>query len=94
MSGIRDWGILDLAYKEQRHHPYEPPEVETSKSFQLPTAKNVTLAEFDPSAQGLITAHRIRDYRRKHFTLVLLPQIGIEADAYTAPLEVEEGAML
>lgn len=93
--GIKDWAVLlDKRYVDMRHKPYQPPKVEASKSFQLPTARDITLAEYDPSAQGLITAHRIRDYRRKHFTLVLLPDIEIEIDAYTAPMEVVEGAIL
>lgn len=94
MSNIRDWWVLDFKYKEQHIDHYTPPKVDASKSFHLPTAKDITLAEFDPSSQGLITAHRIRDYRRKHFTLVLLPDIEIEADAYTKPLEVTDGAIL
>lgn len=94
MVSIRDWLVLERLYKENRHVPYKKPEVVKSNSFQLDTAKNITLAEYDPSAQGLITAHRLRDYRRKHFTLVLLPDIEIEIDAYTAPLEVTDGRLL
>lgn len=91
---IRDWAILDRRYKEVRHQPYKPKRLEASRTFQLPKARDITLAEYDPSSQGLITAHRIRDYRRRHFSLVLLPEIEIEADAYTAPLEVSDSAVL
>lgn len=91
---IRDWAILDRQYKEVRHKPYTPKRLEASRTFQLPKARDITLAEYDPSSQGLITAHRIRDYRRRHFSLVLLPEIEIEADAYTAPLEVSDSAVL
>lgn len=41
----------------------------------LKDAKEITLAEFDPSVRDLITAHRIKDYRRRTFSLNLLPKI-------------------
>lgn len=38
-------------------------------------AKEITLSEYDPYTRDLITAHKISDYRRKSFSLNLLPKI-------------------
>ena len=40
----------------------------------------ITLAEFDPVSKDAITAHRLRDYRRKTFNLTLLPDVHILLD--------------
>lgn len=45
------------------------------KAFLLPTAKDITLAEYDPSSSDAITAHHLSDYRRRKFSLTLLPSI-------------------
>lgn len=90
--GLGDWAALDLFYAEQKHVPYQPKEVENSAGFQLPTAKTITLAEYSPASQGAITAHRIRDYRRRSFSLVLLPNIEVAMDKFLSPvLEVSLG---
>ena len=92
--GIRDFGILDLMYNEPSWKPYNPPKPEGTPVFRIPTAKTITLAEYDPSSQGTITAHRIKDYRRKTFSLTLLPNIHTVLDDRFAPLEVVNGAIL
>ena len=46
----------------------------------LPDAKHVTIAEISPVAKGKITAHRLKDYRRKSFSLMLLPDIELLID--------------
>lgn len=46
----------------------------------LSDAVNVTLAEYDVNTKNAITAHHIKDYRRKKFNLVLLPRINILFD--------------
>ena len=46
----------------------------------LEDAVDITLAEFDRNTKDVITAHRLQDYRRKRFNLVLLPQVDIMFD--------------
>lgn len=43
-------------------------------------SKVVTLAEFDPVSKNAITAHHLKDYRRKNFNLTLLPDVHILLD--------------
>lgn len=42
----------------------------------LNDAKEITLAEYDVDTKDAITAHHLKDYRRKRFNLVLLPDIS------------------
>ena len=91
---LRNWDILDLELAIVPFTPYEPPKVEGSPVFQLPTAKEITLAEYDVSCQGVITAHRISDYRRRKFSLVLLPNVNIWIDDLFLVPEVTDGAVL
>lgn len=46
----------------------------------VPDAVNITLAEYDVRTKNAITAHHMKDYRRKKFNLVLLPKIDILFD--------------
>lgn len=46
----------------------------------LNDAKLITLAEYDVDTKDAITAHHLRDYRRRSFSLVLLPKIDILYD--------------
>ena len=41
----------------------------------LNDAKPITLAQYDPVSMNAITAHNLKDYRRKNFNLVLLPKV-------------------
>lgn len=85
-GNLSAWSVLDLYYDEQRHVPYAPKVVDSSAGFQLPTAKTITLAEYSPVSQGAITAHRIRDYRRRSFSLVLLPNVKVAMDMFFTPI--------
>lgn len=54
---------------------------ETSVGLPIvPDAVDVTLAEYDVTTKNAITAHKLKDYRRKKFNLVLLPKIDILFD--------------
>ena len=46
----------------------------------LNDAVNVTLAEYDVTMKNAITAHHLKDYRRKVFNLKLLPKINLLFD--------------
>ena len=39
----------------------------------LEDANDITLAEYDRNTKDIITAHKMKDYRRKRFNLILLP---------------------
>lgn len=54
--------------------PKEMDEVFKGKPL-LNDAKPITLAEYDVDTKDMITAHHLKDYRRKKFNLVLLPKI-------------------
>lgn len=94
MSNLHSWSVLDMQYVEQKHLPYAPKKVDSSRGFQLPTAKHITLSEFSPASQGAITAHRIRDYRRRSYSLILLPNISVAIDKFLSPVEVSSSAVL
>ncbi len=47
----------------------------------LHDAKDITLAQYDPITSDVITAHIIKDYRHKVYSLTLLPQVTIMFDA-------------
>ena len=94
MSGLRDWGILELHYQTPSWKPYTPPKQEGPPVFRMSNARNITLAEYDPSSQGTITAHRIKDYRRRSYSLTLLPNIHTVLDDRFKPLEVINGTIL
>ena len=46
----------------------------------LRDTKEITLAEYDVDTKNAITAHRIKDYRRRIYNLVLLPRVNILFD--------------
>ena len=46
----------------------------------LEDARDITLAEYDRNTKDTITAHRMKDYRRKRFNLILLPEVDILFD--------------
>lgn len=46
----------------------------------LNDAKEITLAEYDTDTKDAITAHHLKDYRRKQFNLILLPKINVLFD--------------
>lgn len=43
-------------------------------------AQEITLAQYDRHTKDVITAHKMADYRRKRFNLVLLPEVDILFD--------------
>lgn len=76
--GMRYYGILTgLKLDIERPTPYVGKKPNTSKMFLMPTAKDVTLAEYNAASSDAITAHRLSDYRRRRFSLTLLPDVHI-----------------
>lgn len=76
--GMRYFGLLTgLQLNIDTPKPYTEVRQSTSKMFLMPTAKDVTLAEYHPASSDAITAHRLSDYRRRRFSLVLLPNVHI-----------------
>lgn len=79
-------GFISIYDSLDRHIEVTPPvvtkspeEVFAGKAI-LADAKDVTLAEFDVNTKNAITAHHLKDYRRKSFYLALLPKIDILFD--------------
>lgn len=66
-------------FAKQPHVPKPIEEVAAGKPI-LSDAKVITLAEYDLDTKDAITAHRIKDYRRKRFNLLLLPKINVTFD--------------
>ena len=61
--------------------PYTPPEVSTVKGHKLlDNAKTITLAHEDPDTKDYITAHKIKDYRRRRYLITLLPNTSVLYD--------------
>lgn len=76
--GMRYYGILTgLKLDIERPTPYLERKPNKSKIFLMPTAKDVTLAEYNAASSDAITAHRLSDYRRRRFSLTLLPDVHI-----------------
>lgn len=74
------YGYLHTSVMVRQAPPIKEPE-ETVPSVKLrPDAKDITLAQYDRTTKDLITAHRISDYRRKKFELLLLPPVEILFD--------------
>lgn len=63
----------------QQERLREPSKLADGKPI-LNDAKDITLAEFDVDTKNAITAHHIKDYRRKRFNLILLPKVDILFD--------------
>lgn len=56
---------------------------EVSKGLPLvEDARDVTLSQYEPMTKDFITAHRIKDYRRKTFNLILLPDVDVLFDEF------------
>ena len=76
--GMKYYGILTgLKLDIERPTPYVEKKPGKSKMFLMPTAKDITLAEYNASSSDAITAHRLSDYRRRRFSLTLLPDFHI-----------------
>lgn len=76
--GLRYFSILTgMQIDIQPYTPYIDEKLSESKTFLMPTAKEITLAEYNAASSDAITAHRLSDYRRRQFSLVLLPDVHI-----------------
>lgn len=92
---LRWFNILtDFELDIEPPKPYKEPVATSNREFLLPTAKDVTLAEYSTVSMGAITAHRIADYRRRHFSLVLLPEVHTLLDDLINTKEVENVSVL
>ena len=69
--------------------PYKDAPVPERRAFQMSTAKEITLAEYNEASRDAITAHRLADYRQHRFSLVLMPEVYILMDEMLKPPEVE-----
>lgn len=79
--GIIDYfGELDRSTRVTQSPPVRTFEDVFEGKPILSDAKQVTLAEFNLDSKNAITAHHLKDYRRKQFNLVLLPKIDILFD--------------
>lgn len=86
--------LTDYKLDIEQHHPYVPPQAAHNREYQVPTAKEVTLAEYNMASMGAITAHRIADYRRRHFSLVLLPDVHTVLEEMLNVKELENVSVL
>ena len=74
--GVRNFNLITGTRLDIKpHHPFEETKKYTTQVFKMPT--EVTLAEFNPKSSEAITAHKLSDYRRRRFSLVLLPNISV-----------------
>lgn len=81
-----------LKYFSIMSYPYtaipkpEPPKPVIPEAKLVPFMERadteITLAEYNPMSSDAITAHKLRDYRRRHFTLPLLPELSIGMDVF------------
>lgn len=71
--------LMDHTFAKQPPVLKQPDETFVGKPI-TPDAIEVTLVEYDVDTKNAITAHRIKDYRRKRFDFKLLPKIDILFD--------------
>lgn len=71
--------VTNYGVRQQVHKHYVPPP-KSVPDFNIGTAVDITLSEVEPRTSSYVTAHRIRDYRRTKFTLMLLPSIDLLYD--------------
>ena len=71
--------IHNYACNEASVQIYKP--VEKASVQILGDIKEITIAENDPTSRDVITAHRLKDYRRKVFSLLILPEVEVLLDS-------------
>lgn len=75
MSVIHYYNALSSVKQVKPIEQHKEYEVVFAGKKILPDATPVTLAEYDVDTKDAITAHRLKDYRRRTYNLVLLPKI-------------------
>ena len=79
-------GVISLYARLYGDTPVKQPTVVDSPDIVydsvpvLDDAKDITLAQYSRYTKDVITAHRMKDYRRKRFNLILLPDVNIMFD--------------
>lgn len=81
MSVLHYYNSLFDRVAVRQPEPYKEFEEVFAGKEILSDAKQVTLAEYDVDTKNAITAHRLKDYRRKVYNLVLLPKIDTLFDS-------------
>jgi hypothetical protein len=64
-----------------RPAPYTESKSRRTVPLEIGTPKEITLAEYNEFSDDLITAHKLRDYRKRTYTLLMLPDIKLPIDA-------------
>ena len=74
---VNNYGIFPPSW-----HPYLEDKKPKSSipTFTPSDAKEISLAEYDAAASVYITAHRLKDYRHRTFTLVPMPNVKLIFD--------------
>ena len=62
----------------------------STRAFLVPTAKEITLANIDPVSRDAVTAHKLADFRRRKFSLILLPTVFCVMDVMLETLTPQE----
>lgn len=80
-------GQIDYYERLYAHKPgikpitvIQPPEVNNKPLPFKPEINDITLAQYDLRTTDVITAHKLKDYRRKQFNFVLLPRVSTMFD--------------
>lgn len=71
--------LIPDVYVKQPEVVKQPEEVSQGLEI-VPDAVQITLAEYDVKSKNAITAHHLKDYRRRKFNLILLPKIEVLFD--------------
>jgi hypothetical protein len=61
--------------------PYPEPEKKRVMPINPGQPKEIILAEYSTYCGDLITAHKLRDYRKRTYTLLMLPDVKLPIDA-------------
>ncbi len=80
MGVIQYYSLLHTGKVIVQQKPLREPEQEFKGRPILNDAKLITLAEYSVDTKDAITAHHLKDYRRKRFNLTLLPKVDILFD--------------
>ena len=74
------YSLIHTVKKIRQPKVFELPEQIASGVPLLEDAVEITLAQYDLETKDFITAHRLKDYRRKQYTMTLLPEVKVMFD--------------
>ena len=80
MGAISNYSRLLTGVQVIQSPILESPKKDSNGKPILKDAKEIALAQYDVDTKDAITAHNLKDYRRRRFNLIMLPKVDIAFD--------------